>query len=79
MGLKLLTNSTVIGTHSAVGLTVGTDVVEVERDWVACGVFLVKKLAIFLFDVVATIWMGEMTGDFVGVNHDQVERGGFCN
>lgn len=53
--MKLLTNRAVVWAHSAVGLTVHTDIVEVERYWVACGVFLVKKLAIFLLDVVTTI------------------------
>ena len=77
--MKLLTNRSVVGTNAAVGLTVGTDIVKVGGYWIACGVVLVKELAVLLAYVVATIWEGEKAGDLVGVNHDQVEVSGFCN
>ena len=59
--MKLLTYHSVVRTYATVGLTVGTDIVKVERDGIARGVILVKELTVLFFNVVVTLWgMREM-------------------
>ena len=54
--MKLLTYHSVVRTYATVGLTVGTDIVKVERDGIARGVILVKELTVLFFNVVVTLW-----------------------
>ena len=59
--MKLLTYHSVVRTYATVGLTVGTDIVKVDRDGIARGVILVKELTVLFFNVVVTLWgMREM-------------------
>ena len=53
--MKLLTYHSVVRTYATVGLTVGTDIVKVERDGIARGVILVKELTVLFFNVVVTL------------------------
>ena len=54
--MKLLTYHSVVRTYATVGLTVGTNIVKVERDGIARGVILVKELTVLFFNVVVTLW-----------------------